>query len=93
MNNTSDGCIAPVSNCTSLTLAANCIDGAKTNSSDCLWNVSCMDKTCTNLPTSYTTHGACYGVTGTIANKCTVAASGTGCVSLATSCSTYTTKG
>jgi hypothetical protein len=83
-NNTATGCMAKPTSCTSLA-AGNCGTGSKTTG-DCYWGASCVDKTCANI--TLTSHGACKSAL----SSCTVKADATGCMSMAATCSTYTSS-
>lgn len=91
-SNDATGCIPLTASCGNLSTSDNCIDGAKSGGADCFWNgSSCVDKTCTSLNTAtYTTHNACYTVSGTINKKCTINTSSNACIALLSSCSSYT---
>jgi hypothetical protein len=84
-NNGGTACMAKPTSCTSLA-SGNCGAGSKTTG-DCYYNgSSCVDKTCANI--SGSTHGGCNGTL----NTCTVKFDGSGCTTLAATCSTYTTS-
>jgi hypothetical protein len=83
-NNTADGCIVKPTSCTSLA-SGNCETGSKTTG-DCYWGISCVDKTCANI--SGSTHSVC----NTTLNTCTVKPDASGCMTLGTACSSYTTS-
>lgn len=47
--------------CNTITVEGNCKDNTKSNGGHCVWNGSCKDKTCVNLP--FNNHTDCYDAT------------------------------
>ncbi|CAD8087778.1 unnamed protein product [Paramecium primaurelia] len=92
VNSAGAGCIPKPSSCSEMTTATQCT-ATSTNSSGgpCAWIGSCVDRTCSNAPasTDYDTFTKCNN----FLNTCTVVATGTGgCMTMLTSCSSYTSQ-
>ncbi|CAD8105628.1 unnamed protein product [Paramecium sonneborni] len=89
-NNDNTQCINKPPVCNSIINPNNCEDDAKING-HCIWNDSCKDKNCINLPSSYDTHEKCYTATK-IDKQCTVNSDATGCIPLKANCADYQDK-
>ncbi|CAD8119139.1 unnamed protein product [Paramecium sonneborni] len=89
-NNDNTQCMNKPTQCSAITNSGNCEDDTKVNG-HCVWNDSCKDKTCANLPSSYDTHDQCYSATK-IDKTCTVNDNATGCIPLKINCVDYKDK-